>query len=149
MSETNRNIAMYRELIIGTSVDGYMFAVHAKTGDIEWEAEILDYTVTPVNQTSGPIHRQRQGVTRAWSCYPSGGVGRLCHHRTRRDHRRGAVALPRDSGNGRVRRRNVDRCPVRGTQPRRVVGSVKLRPGARPGLHRHVGDIAGTHAEWR
>ena len=74
MSETNRNIAMYRELIIGTSVDGYMFAVHAKTGDIEWEAEILDYTVTPVNQTSGPIIASGKAYT-GWSCYPSGGLG--------------------------------------------------------------------------
>ena len=53
--ETNRNIAMYGELIIGTSTDEHIFALHAKTGEVVWDREILDYTTNPANQTSGPI----------------------------------------------------------------------------------------------
>ena len=74
MSETNRNIAMYGELIIGTSVDGRIFAVHAKTATVEWEKQVLDYTMNPANQTSGPIVANGKAYT-GWSCYPRGGSG--------------------------------------------------------------------------
>ena len=51
----NRNIAIYDNLIIDTSIDGYVFALDAGTGDLVWETEILDYETYRSMQTSGPI----------------------------------------------------------------------------------------------
>ena len=51
----NRNIAIYDNLIIDTSIDGYVFALDAGTGDLVWETEILDYETYRSMQGSGPI----------------------------------------------------------------------------------------------
>ena len=51
----NRNIAIYDNLIIDTSIDGYVFALDAGTGDLLWETEILDYETYRSMQSSGPI----------------------------------------------------------------------------------------------
>ena len=51
----NRNIAIYDNLIIDTSIDGYVFALDAGTGDLVWETEILDYETYRPKQSSGPI----------------------------------------------------------------------------------------------
>jgi alcohol dehydrogenase (cytochrome c) len=51
----NRNIAIWEDLIIDTSVDGYAFALDAATGDMVWETEILDYETYRALQSSGPI----------------------------------------------------------------------------------------------
>ena len=42
-------------LIIDTSVDEYVFALDARTGELVWETQILDYRTHPANQSSGPI----------------------------------------------------------------------------------------------
>ncbi len=41
--------------IIDTSNDDYIYAVDARTGELVWETEILDYTVNPARHSSGPI----------------------------------------------------------------------------------------------
>ncbi len=51
----NRNIAIHGELIFHTSMDDHIVALDAETGEVVWDTEILDYTVNPANQTSGPI----------------------------------------------------------------------------------------------
>ena len=51
----NRNIAIYDRFIIDTSIDGYVFALDADTGDLVWETEILDYETYRALQSSGPI----------------------------------------------------------------------------------------------
>ena len=51
----NRNIAIYDRFIIDTSIDGYVFALDADTGDLVWETEILDYETYRAMQGSGPI----------------------------------------------------------------------------------------------
>ena len=51
----NRNLAIYDNLIIDTSIDGYVFALDAGTGDLVWETEILDYETYRALQSSGPI----------------------------------------------------------------------------------------------
>ena len=51
----NRNISIYDNLIIDTSIDGYVFALDAGTGDLVWETEILDYETYRPKQGSGPI----------------------------------------------------------------------------------------------
>ena len=70
--DTNRNIAIHGELIIDTSMDDHIFALHAETGEVVWETEILDYRVNPANQTSGPIVAGGK-VFSGRSCDPRGG----------------------------------------------------------------------------
>ena len=70
--DTNRNIAIHDELIINTSMDDYIYALNAETGAVVWETEVLDYTVNPANQTSGPIVANGK-VYSGRSCDPRGG----------------------------------------------------------------------------
>ena len=70
--DTNRNIAIHGELIIDTTMDDYIIALHAETGEVVWETEVLDYTVNPANQTSGPITAGGKAFS-GRSCDPRGG----------------------------------------------------------------------------
>ena len=70
--ETNRNIAIHGELIIDTTMDDHIIALHAETGEVVWDTEILDYTVNPANQTSGPIVANGKAYS-GRSCDPRGG----------------------------------------------------------------------------
>lgn len=72
LCQTNRNLAIYDNLIIDTSIDDHIFALDAETGDMVWETEILDYTVNPANQTSGPIIANGKVIS-GRSCMPLGG----------------------------------------------------------------------------
>ena len=69
---TNRNLAIYGNLIIDTSVDDYVFALDATSGQMVWETEILDYTKHAANQTSGPIIANGKVIS-GRSCTPRGG----------------------------------------------------------------------------
>jgi alcohol dehydrogenase (cytochrome c) len=69
---TNRNLAIYDNLIIDTSVDEYVFALDAETGDLVWETEILDYHVHPANQSTGPIVANGKVIS-GRSCMPGAG----------------------------------------------------------------------------
>ncbi len=51
----NRNIAIYGDRIIDTSIDDYVFALDAGSGEMVWETEILDYETNRAMQSSGPI----------------------------------------------------------------------------------------------
>ena len=70
--ETNRNVAIHGELIFDTTMDDHIVALHAETGDVVWDTEILDYRVNPANQTSGPIVAGGK-VFSGRSCDPRGG----------------------------------------------------------------------------
>jgi alcohol dehydrogenase (cytochrome c) len=70
--DTNRNLAIYGNLIIDTSADDYVFALDAATGDLVWETQILDYKVHPANQTSGPIIANGKVIS-GRSCAAKGG----------------------------------------------------------------------------
>ena len=72
LSENNRNIAIHGNLIIDTSVDDYVFALDATTGQLAWETEILDYTVNPALQGAGPIIANGKVIS-GRSCMPRGG----------------------------------------------------------------------------
>jgi PQQ-dependent dehydrogenase (methanol/ethanol family) len=50
----NRNIAIYGNLIIDTSMDNSVYALDAQTGKLAWETQILD-PKKPANASSGPI----------------------------------------------------------------------------------------------
>ncbi len=69
---TNRNLAIYDNLIIDTSVDDYVFALDARTGDLVWETQILDYQVNPANQSTGPIIANGKVIS-GRSCMPQAG----------------------------------------------------------------------------
>ena len=70
--DVNRNVAIHGKLIIHTSMDDHIVALHAETGEVVWETEVLDYTVNPANQTSGPIMANGKVVS-GRSCDPRGG----------------------------------------------------------------------------
>ena len=72
LAEVNRNLAIYDNLIIDTSVDDYVFALDAETGRLVWETQILDYRTHPANQTSGPIIAGGKVIS-GRSCTPAGG----------------------------------------------------------------------------
>ena len=72
LADVNRNLAIYDNLIIDTSVDDYIFALDAATGRLAWETQILDYRTHPANQTSGPIIAGGKAIS-GRSCAPSGG----------------------------------------------------------------------------
>ena len=72
LADINRNIAIYDNLIIDTSVDDYVFALDAATGRLAWETQILDYRTHPANQTSGPIIANGKIIS-GRSCAPAGG----------------------------------------------------------------------------
>ena len=70
--ENNRNLAIYDNLIIDTSVDDHVFALDARTGDLVWDTEVLNYQTHPAMQSSGPIIANGKVIT-GRSCMPVGG----------------------------------------------------------------------------
>ncbi len=72
LSQNNRNVAIYGTSIIDTSVDDHVFALDAATGRLVWETEVLDYTVNPALQGSGPIIANGKVIS-GRSCVPRGG----------------------------------------------------------------------------
>ena len=140
LAEINRNLAIYDNLIIDTSVDDYVFALDAATGRLAWETQILDYRTHPANQTSGPIIAGGKIIS-GRSCAPSRRSGSMRHHGPRRQDRRGAVADAHDTRARRAGGRDLGRRAVRGAQACRRLDGAQLRPGAEPHLHRHLGDV--------
>ena len=72
LSTNNRNIAIYDDLIVDTSVDDHVFALDAQTGRMVWETEVLDYQVNPAIQGSGPIIANGKVIS-GRSCSAKGG----------------------------------------------------------------------------
>ena len=72
LSENNRNLAIYQNLIIDTSVDDHLFALDVATGDVVWDTEVLDYTTHPAIQGSGPIVADGKVIS-GRSCLEKGG----------------------------------------------------------------------------
>ncbi len=72
LADVNRNIAIYGNLIIDTSNDGYIYALDATSGQLAWETEILDYQVNPARHSSGPIVANGKAIS-GRSCRPWGG----------------------------------------------------------------------------
>jgi len=68
---TNRNLAIYDNLILDNGADGYAYALDARTGALVWETFILDYR-KGAKHSSGPIVANGQVVS-GRSCEPEGG----------------------------------------------------------------------------
>ncbi len=101
--DTNRNLAIYGHLIIDTSADEYVFALDATSGELVWETQILDYTVHPANQTSGPIIANGKVIS-GRSCAPKGGPNAcviVAHDATNGEElwRRRLIPAPGEPGN--------------------------------------------------
>ena len=69
--DTNRNLAIYGNLIIARGSDDYIYAVNAETGQLVWETKIMDYR-KGAKQSSGPIIADGLAIT-GRSCEPEGG----------------------------------------------------------------------------
>jgi alcohol dehydrogenase (cytochrome c) len=53
--QTNRNLAIYGNLIIDNGSDDTIYAIDARTGELAWETKVLDYKINPAKQGSGPL----------------------------------------------------------------------------------------------
>ena len=72
LTESNRNIAIYGNLIIDTSNDDYIYALDVQTGELVWEEQIFDYRVHPARHSSGPIIANGKAIS-GRSCRPLAG----------------------------------------------------------------------------
>ena len=72
LESTNRNLAIYGNLIVDTSADDYIYALDAMTGRVAWETQILDYQTNPARQSSGPFVADGKLIS-GRSCRPRGG----------------------------------------------------------------------------
>ena len=70
--QNNRNVAIYGNLIIDTSVDDHVFALDARTGRLAWETKVVDYQEHPAMQSSGPIIANGKVIS-GRNCMPVGG----------------------------------------------------------------------------
>jgi alcohol dehydrogenase (cytochrome c) len=68
---TNRNLAIYDNFILDNGADGYAYAIDARSGQLAWETEILDYRHGAKN-SSGPIVANGKVIS-GRSCEPEGG----------------------------------------------------------------------------
>ncbi len=69
--DTNRNLAIYGNLIIARGSDDHIYAVNAQTGQLAWDTQIMDYH-KGAKQSSGPIIAEGLAIT-GRSCEPEGG----------------------------------------------------------------------------
>jgi alcohol dehydrogenase (cytochrome c) len=69
--DKNRNIAIYGNLIIDTSLDNAVYALDAQTGKLVWETQILD-PKKPANASSGPIIANGKVIS-GRQCQPGAG----------------------------------------------------------------------------
>jgi alcohol dehydrogenase (cytochrome c) len=69
--EVKRNIAIFDNLIISTSGDGFVYALDAASGKLVWETMVLDYH-KGAQQTSGPIIVNGKAIS-GRGCEPEGG----------------------------------------------------------------------------
>lgn len=67
-----RNLAIFENLIIGTSADDHLFALDARSGKVVWDTQILDYHKNPAQQTSGPLIANGKAIS-GRGCEPKGG----------------------------------------------------------------------------
>ena len=69
---TNRNLAIYGNLIVDNGSDDTLYALDARTGKLAWETEVFDYRVNPSKQGSGPLVAAGKLIS-GRNCMPQGG----------------------------------------------------------------------------
>ena len=101
----NRNLAIYGNLILDNGADDFAYALDARTGELAWETQILDYRTRRAAQL-GADRRERQGHLGA-QLRARGRPRGLRDHGVRREDRQGAVAHAHDPETRRARRRDA------------------------------------------
>ncbi|MEE3203216.1 MAG: PQQ-binding-like beta-propeller repeat protein, partial [Acidobacteriota bacterium] len=101
-ARTNRNVAIYDQLIVNTTDDDFAIGLDAATGEIVWETQIFDYQVNPAGHSAGPIIADGKMIS-GRSCRPQGGPETcvVIAHDARTGEevwRRSTVALPGEPG---------------------------------------------------
>jgi alcohol dehydrogenase (cytochrome c) len=66
----NRNLAIFGDSIIDTSSDDYLYALDARSGNLQWETKLFDYR-HGAQQTSGPIVANGKVIS-GRGCEPEG-----------------------------------------------------------------------------
>jgi alcohol dehydrogenase (cytochrome c) len=72
LNDVTRSLAIHEDKIIDVTADGYIIALNAATGQLEWETQISDYKENTNWQTSGPIIANGKAVS-GRSCEPTAG----------------------------------------------------------------------------
>ena len=76
-ARNNRNVAIFDNLIINTSDDGFVFALDAQTGETVWETQVFDYKVNTGTHSAGAIIADGRVISgrscRSKPTYPGGG----------------------------------------------------------------------------
>ena len=137
---TNRNVAIYGNLIIDNSADDYVYAVDATTGAPRGRrrsSTTARTRLTRLPARSSPAAGWSRGAA---ACRWVVRTPASSRPTTRR--RGGAVAPADDPRPRRARRRDVGRRAVRTARARRGVDGAELRSGAGSRLHRNVGHVA-------
>jgi alcohol dehydrogenase (cytochrome c) len=70
-ASTNRNLAAWGDLIVDAGNDNYLYALNARTGELVWETQYLDYR-RGSKHSSGPIVANG-AVFSTGGCEPEGG----------------------------------------------------------------------------
>jgi PQQ-dependent dehydrogenase (methanol/ethanol family) len=61
--DTNRNIAIWGNLIINAGSDNTMYALDAETGEVVWETQVIDDPAAAASASSGPIVADGRVIT--------------------------------------------------------------------------------------
>jgi PQQ-dependent dehydrogenase (methanol/ethanol family) len=69
---TNRNLAIYGDLLLDNGADSYVYALDARTGKPAWETEIYDFRARRAKHGSGPFVA-RGVLISGRNCQPQGG----------------------------------------------------------------------------
>ena len=103
----NRNLAIFGDSIIDTSSDDYLYALDARSGQLQWETKLFDYR-HGAQQTSGPIVANGKVIS-GRGCEPEGSPAAcvILAHDAKTGTR--ALAPPDDRGRGIGRRQVVGR----------------------------------------
>jgi len=72
LSSATRALGIWEDKIIHLTADGYIIALNAQTGALEWETQVSDYRENTTWQTSGPLIANGRALS-GRSCQPTGG----------------------------------------------------------------------------
>src|SRR5690606_8101850 len=72
LNSVTRALGIWEDKIIHLTADGYIIALNAQTGALEWETQVSDYRENTNWQTSGPLIANGKALS-GRSCQPTGG----------------------------------------------------------------------------
>ncbi len=136
-----RNAAVFENLLIGSSSDGFVYALDIATGKLVWETKITDWKTQNANPSGGPIIANGKVIS-GRNCQPDAGpeacVFVAVDARTGKELWR-LRTTPRPGEPG---RRDVGRGAGQQAHSGRHMDAADLRSRAQSRLLRHVRDVA-------